>query len=160
MIRAFCRSSVCENFNSIIEQCFFDPHKGSFRRKQQPSRRSSFSEHEISNFFFFSRAFVAIQNPYPMESGWSRSTKPVLRIRIRDPVPFWPLNPGWVKRSGSGMNILDHISEILETIFWVKILKFFDANADSDSGFFLTLDPRSGMEKISFFLSFFLLKAR
>jgi hypothetical protein len=33
------------------------------------------------------------------------------------------------------MNNPDHISESLETIFWVKILKFFDA------------DPGSGMEK-------------
>jgi hypothetical protein len=40
-------------------------------------------------------------------------------------------NPG----SGSGMNNLDHNSESLETIFWFKILKFFDA------------DPGSGMEK-------------
>jgi hypothetical protein len=38
--------------------------------------------------------------------------------------------------SGSGMNKPDHISESLDTIFWVKILKFFDA------------DPGSGMEKI------------
>jgi hypothetical protein len=30
--------------------------------------------------------------------------------------------------SGSGMNNLDHISESLETIFWVKIFKFFDAD--------------------------------
>jgi hypothetical protein len=37
--------------------------------------------------------------------------------------------------SGSGMNNPDHISESLETIFRVKILKFFDA------------DPGSGMEK-------------
>ncbi len=37
------------------------------------------------------------------------------------------------------MNILDHISESLETIFWVKILKFFDSDADPD--------PGSGMEK-------------
>jgi hypothetical protein len=29
--------------------------------------------------------------------------------------------------SGSGMNP-DHIAESLETIFWVKILKFFDAD--------------------------------
>jgi hypothetical protein len=42
---------------------------------------------------------------------------------------------------------LDHISESLETIFWVKILKFFDANADSDSVFFSTLDPGSEIEK-------------
>jgi hypothetical protein len=34
------------------------------------------------------------------------------------------------------MNDPDHISESLETIFWAKILKFFDA------------DPGSGMEKI------------
>jgi hypothetical protein len=53
---------------------------------------------------------------------------------------------GKKSRSGSGMNIPDHISESLETIFGVKILKFFDA--DADSGIFLTLDPGSGMEKI------------
>jgi hypothetical protein len=57
-----------------------------------------------------------------------------LRIRI------WDL--GWVKNldqdpgSGSEMNNPDHISESLETFFWVKILKFFDA------------DPGSRMEKI------------
>jgi hypothetical protein len=41
---------------------------------------------------------------------------PVLQIRIRD--------PGWVKNQdpdlGSGINIPDHISRSLETIFWVK----------------------------------------
>jgi hypothetical protein len=42
------------------------------------------------------------------------------------------------------MNILDHISESLETIFSVNILKFFDA--DADPGIFLTLDP--GFKKI------------
>jgi hypothetical protein len=30
--------------------------------------------------------------------------------------------------SGSGMNNPDHISESLDTIFWVKILKFFSAD--------------------------------
>jgi hypothetical protein len=39
------------------------------------------------------------------------------------------------------MKIPDHISENLETVFWVK---FFDA--DADPGFFLTLDPKSGMD--------------
>ena len=34
------------------------------------------------------------------------------------------------------MNNLDHISDSLETIFWVQILKFFAA------------DPESGMEEI------------
>jgi hypothetical protein len=33
--------------------------------------------------------------------------------------------------SGSGMNNTDHISESLETFFWVKILKIFDADAGS-----------------------------
>jgi hypothetical protein len=42
------------------------------------------------------------------------------------------------KKSGSRMNNPDHISQSLETIFWVKLLKFFDAD----------LDPGSGLEKI------------
>jgi hypothetical protein len=65
----------------------------------------------------------------------------VLRIPIRDPVPFPPLDPG----TGSGLKILDHISESIETIFWVKIFKFFDA--DADPGIYLTLGPGSEMEK-------------
>jgi hypothetical protein len=39
------------------------------------------------------------------------------------------------KKSGSGMNNPDHISESLETIFWLTMLKFLDA------------DLGSGMEK-------------
>jgi hypothetical protein len=34
--------------------------------------------------------------------------------------------------SGSVTKIPDHMSESLETIFWVKILKFFDADANPD----------------------------
>jgi hypothetical protein len=41
------------------------------------------------------------------------------------------------------MNIPDHISERLETILWVKILQFFDADADPGSG--NLLDPGSGI---------------
>jgi hypothetical protein len=44
-------------------------------------------------------------------------------------------------RSGSGMNIPDHISESFETILWAKILKFFNADADPDPGILVTLDP-------------------
>jgi hypothetical protein len=40
--------------------------------------------------------------------------------------------------SGSGMNNPDHIFESSETIFWVKILKFFDA------------DPGPGWENFDF----------
>jgi hypothetical protein len=67
-----------------------------------------------------------------------------LGIRIRDLVPF-PQDPGSGKKfgSGSGMNNPNHISESLETIFWVKVLKFFDADPGLKK-----FDPGSGMEKI------------
>jgi hypothetical protein len=59
----------------------------------------------------------------------------VLRIRcLFDP---WIQDPGWIKKSRSGMKISD--------IFLVKILKFFDANADP--GYGNLFDPGSGMEK-------------
>jgi hypothetical protein len=51
-----------------------------------------------------------------------------VKIRIRDEHP--------------GSYILE-----LKNKFWVKILKFFDA--DPGSGIFMTLDPGSGMEKNS-----------
>jgi hypothetical protein len=48
--------------------------------------------------------------------------------------------PGTGKKSGSGIKKNpNHISESLETIFWVKILKFFDADPDPGSEIFLTL---------------------
>jgi hypothetical protein len=43
--------------------------------------------------------------------------------------------------SGSGMNNLDHISESLKTIFWVKKLKFFDVDPGWKSRIH---DPGSG----------------
>jgi hypothetical protein len=43
--------------------------------------------------------------------------------------------------SGTGMNIQDHISESLESIFWLQVLKFSDVEPDPGSGNFLTLDP-------------------
>ena len=53
---------------------------------------------------------------------------------------------GKKSRSGSGKNILDHISQSLETIFWVKlVLKLFD-DADPQIRESLTLDP--GWKKI------------
>jgi hypothetical protein len=52
------------------------------------------------------------------------------------------------KRSGSGVNITNHISESLETIFWPKILKLFVADADPDPVSGNLFDPGSGMEKI------------
>jgi hypothetical protein len=59
--------------------------------------------------------------------------KSVLLIRIRDPLPFWPLDPGsgMCKESGSGMNNPDLISRSLETIFWVKTLEEIKASYES-----------------------------
>ncbi len=54
-------------------------------------------------------------------------------------------NQGPVPGSGFDMNIPDHISKSLQTVFWVK---FFYADPDPGFGIFLTLDPGSGMEKI------------
>jgi hypothetical protein len=52
------------------------------------------------------------------------------------------------KSSGSRTNNLDHISESLETIFWVKMLKFFYADPGSGIRDGKNSDPESGMEKI------------
>jgi hypothetical protein len=67
-------------------------------------------------------------------------------ISIDRAIYFYSIDP-W------HMNNPDHISESLETIFWVKILKFF--YADPGSGMEKirirdgkNLDPGSGMEKI------------
>jgi hypothetical protein len=54
--------------------------------------------------------------------GWDAAFHPVLQIRIRDPVIF--LIPGsgdpGCKKSASGMNIFDHISQNLLTFFGLK----------------------------------------
>jgi hypothetical protein len=57
-------------------------------------------------------------------------------LRIRDPVLFDPGYGGKKSRAGSEIRIRgipDHISESLETIFGLKILKFFDADSDPGS---------------------------
>ncbi len=82
--------------------------------------------------------------------------KAVLRIRIRDPVSFWPLDPGsgMGKKSGSGFGIRDEQpgSYFLElrnhfcSFFWVKILKSFDADLGSGMGKIRIRDP--GWKKV------------
>ncbi len=78
---------------------------------------------------------------------WERSTihsfvqlQSVFRIRIRDPVPFWPGVSNQDSDPRSGMKFPNHISETLETIFGLKKLKFFDA--DQGSGIFLFRDGK------------------
>jgi hypothetical protein len=52
---------------------------------------------------------------------------------------------------GSGMNIPDHFSESLETFFYGKILKFFDADPDPGSGMQDFFDPGSASKNLSNF---------
>jgi hypothetical protein len=59
-----------------------------------------------------------------------------ISVADQDPGSSAILTPGSGSGSVFGMNNPDHISDSLETIFWVKILIFFDA------------DKGSGMEKI------------
>jgi hypothetical protein len=67
-------------------------------------------------------------------------------------VPFKSLDPGSgmgkKSRSGSGMFFPDHIAKSIETIFWVKILKFFDEDPYAGSGPGNLFDTGSGMKKI------------
>jgi hypothetical protein len=81
--------------------------------------------------------------------------RPVLRIRIRDPVPFLPLDPGsgMGRKSASGSGIRyeqpgSYFLELRNHFFGVKILKFFDANPGSGIRDEDSSDPGSGMEKI------------
>jgi hypothetical protein len=60
---------------------------------------------------------------------------------------------GKKSRSGSGIRIQDeHFGFYFReprNNFWVKMLTFFDADADPGSGNLLTLDPASGIGKNS-----------
>jgi hypothetical protein len=59
-------------------------------------------------------------------------------------IKIW-IREGKKSRFVSGMNIPDHISESLETIFWVKILKLFDADPGPDPGSGNLFDFGSGI---------------
>ncbi len=61
----------------------------------------------------------------------------VLRIRIRCFFDPRIRDPGWVKNNNP-----DHISENLETIFWDKILQFFDADPGFGMEIIRIQDPR------------------
>ncbi len=55
--------------------------------------------------------------------------KPVPRAANRD--PEWETKLDRDPGTGSEMNIPDHFSERLETVFGLQILKFFDADPES-----------------------------
>ncbi len=65
----------------------------------------------------------------------------VLRIRIRDPVPFWPID------TGSGMGDPDPGWTSRFIIFWVKNIWILWCGSGLRSGIWNLFDPGSGMEK-------------
>ncbi len=83
--------------------------------------------------------------------------QPVLRIRIRDPVLYYPWirdpESGMSKKPGSGfgMNNPSHISESLETVFWLKYLDSFMQIRirNLGSGIFVILDQGSRIRDIT-----------
>ncbi len=92
-----------------------------------------------------------------------------LRIRIRDPVPVWPLYPGWGKNldpdAESGINIPAYLSERFETVFKVKNTTILWCGSDSGIWIFVlgvaTSKP-NGLREIKCFkhiADYFLTKA-
>jgi hypothetical protein len=64
------------------------------------------------------------------------SSCPLLgKFKVADPDPGSGM--GKKSRSGSGMNIPDHITERIEKIFGLEILKVFDLDSDPGSGIYL-----------------------
>ncbi len=84
-----------------------------------------------ATFFFFS-LFCKNRNGTCPCMVFRKNNINISVLRIWDPVPLCPLDlgSGMGKKlgSGSGMNSTFHISECLETILWVKLLNFFDAD--------------------------------
>ncbi len=67
----------------------------------------------------------------------------VLLIRIRDPVPFWPLDPGFGMVEKSVSRTRMNIPDYFEKNFWVENTKILWCG----SGIRNLFDPGSGMEK-------------
>ncbi len=72
---------------------------------------------------------------------------PVLRIRIRVPMLFWPRDPGWIKNQDPGWTFRIIFARAWKQFLGLKILKFFNADPDPWSRISLILYPGSGMEK-------------
>jgi hypothetical protein len=85
----------------------------------------------------------------------NRTFNQILRFADPDPGSAAFLIPGSGTGKnpypGSGMNIQNQISESLKTVLRAKntvpVLKFFDADPETESGIFFTKDPGSGAEK-------------
>jgi hypothetical protein len=78
----------------------------------------------------------------PSNCRASCNNKSSIKINVVDPDPA----SGAFLAPGSGIryeHLGSYFREPLETIFWIKILKFF--NADEDPDIFLILDQGSGM---------------
>ncbi len=97
-------------------------------------------------------------HPFPLSKPHhptkiQKTLKTVLLFLIRDPVPFWSLDPGSgmdkKSGSGSGMNNPDHISKSLETIFGLKYVNSLMRIRDTGWKKIQIRDPWSGMKKTS-----------
>jgi hypothetical protein len=75
---------------------------------------------------------AADTTPFTDIPGFLKGGNALANIQCCRSGTFLTPGSGMGKKSGSGMNNPDHVSESLETIFWVKILKFFDADPGSD----------------------------
>ncbi len=111
------------------------------QRSRSRSRRGGVSENWIVGaaaarlFFLTAVAIVIATRPFKfheisvsnMSSSFVSSFTALHDSSVADPDPgsaaFLTLGSGMGKKSGSGMNNPDNISEILETFFQVKILK-------------------------------------
>jgi len=101
--------------------------------------------HHIENFIIFQ--LLKENFFWQFKKNYRNSHNSVLRILIRVPVPFWPLDlwsgMGRKSASGSGMNNPDHIFKSFETNFWgLKYFKSLMLIRDGDSS-----DPGSRMGK-------------
>ncbi len=112
----------------IKQSWYFSPLPGPViwrRETSRISRPESFPERrdpERRSVRFVPISFQIFSSLYAMV--WIRKYFFRTVLRIRDPVLFGPLNPGWKKNLdqdlASGMNSPGNFSESIETIFWIK----------------------------------------
>jgi hypothetical protein len=79
-------------------------------------------ETKVAHAFFHCRKMEQALQPSTNNAANMTTSLASLRIRIRDPVLFGPLDLGSAleKKSRSGMNIPDNFSVSLETVFWAR----------------------------------------
>jgi hypothetical protein len=77
----------------------------------------------------------------PDPGSGMRKKKSSEKIRIRDPVREKKPDPGWEEIRIRDEHPRSFSRELRKHFLGLKILNFFDADADPESGIFWTLDP-------------------